>query len=132
MDEHKKMMSEACEEVKKDFIEALKAIDFNAYDSCSWAFKSALSKGQMWLLLHEMLETGSEYNGVLSDIDEELKGAEKYSELYHQTGKSFYRDMAGDELKHAGWLIEAERNAGHSVSALDELKKKHGELAGRV
>ncbi len=102
--EEKAKLEKARDEVQKDFLSALSMVDFTGYDSCSFAFRSAKAKGEMWLVLNAMIENGHDEHNAdksLSAIDEELSGAEKYAELYKLTGKSIYREMAGDELKHA-------------------------------
>ena len=40
------------------------------------------------------------------DVEEELDGAKKYMDMFYETGDSSFRDMAKDELKHAGILIK--------------------------
>ena len=46
-----------------------------------------------------------EYKSV-DDIDEEINGAKKYLQKYSETGDSNYKEMSGDELKHATILIK--------------------------
>ena len=54
-----------------------------------------------------------------NDIEEELSGAEKYYKEYLASGDVSYREMANDELKHAGILIKK-----HLINA-DETEKLH-------
>lgn len=87
-----------CVEVlKQDFKDALSKIDFSKeYDPYSKTFMKALFIGQL-LMACEDLE---------DDVEEELDGAENYWEKFQETGDMQYREMAHDELRHAGILIK--------------------------
>lgn len=85
-------------ELRRDFEDALSEIDFKRYDPYSRPFMRALFIGQM------MAAAGSVCDA--RDVEEELEGAEKYRRLFLETGDTAYRDMAGDELRHAGVLIK--------------------------
>ena len=100
-----------CVEVlKEDFKEALSQIDFeNAYDPYSRTFMKALFIGQLLMACEELED----------DVEEELDGARNYWELYQQTNDIQYREMAHDELRHAGILIKK-----HLVKA-DESEREH-------
>ena len=89
----------ALKELEKDFKELLSCIDFNHYDPYSKLFMRALFVGQMYLAVKEMPEMDS-------DIEEELNGAKTYYHLFKQTDDNTYKDMASDELRHAGILIK--------------------------
>ena len=87
----------ATEILEKDFAESLAAIDFNSpYDPYSREFMKPLFIG--------MLLTAIKMNE--NDVEEELDGARKYIDLFNETGDVQYREMAHDELKHAGILIK--------------------------
>ena len=40
------------------------------------------------------------------DISEEIIGAKKYLQKYHETSDSIFKEMSNDELKHAEILIK--------------------------
>ena len=110
-------MKEAVKELRKDFKESLSHIDFNEYDPYSKKFMTAGFVGQMWFLVKSLMED--------DDVEEELDGARTYLEKYLETNDAQYRDMAKDELRHAGILIKK-----HSEWADDEKQKvleKHEE-----
>jgi len=97
----------ALEELKKDFKEALSHIDFDKYDPYSKPFMKALFIGQLLTAVKEMED----------DVDEELDGARNYWNKYLETNDVQYKEMAHDELKHAGILIKK-----HLVGADDSEK----------
>ena len=86
------------EELKHDFNKAVAHIDFKEYDPYSRAFMKALFIGQMYMVAKCICEE--------DDISEELDGAEKYWDMYLKSNDSQYKEMAHDELKHAGILIK--------------------------
>lgn len=94
-------------ELKKDFEEALECINFKGYDPNSVMFRRALLIGQMFTSV-KCLENAD-------DVKEELDGAETYFNEFEKTGDTVYKDMASDELRHAGILIKK-----HLVVAADE------------
>lgn len=104
----------AAEILEKDFTESLAGIDFSApYDPYSREFMKPLFIG--------MLLTAIKMNE--NDVEEELDGARKYIELFNETGDSQYRDMAHDELKHAGILIKK-----HLAKADEKERMKMNEM----
>lgn len=110
-------MKDAVKELRKDFKESLSRIDFNEYDPYSKKFMTASFVGQMWFLVKSLMED--------DDVEEEIDGARTYLEKYLETNDAQYRDMAKDELRHAGILIKK-----HSEWADDEKQKvldKHEE-----
>ena len=100
-----------CVEVlREDFKDALSKIDFTKeYDPYSRPFMKALFIGQLLMACDELED----------DVEEELDGARKYWELYQQTSDVQYKEMAHDELRHAGILIKK-----HLVKA-DESEKEY-------
>lgn len=104
-------MKEELKELRKDFKDCLAKIDFKEYDPYSKKFMTAGFVGQMWFLIKMLCED--------DDVEEELDGAKTYLEKYMTTNDAVYRDMAKDELKHAGILIKK-----HMEWADDEKKKK--------
>lgn len=85
------------ETLQKDFKEALSEIDFNkAYDPYSKEFMKPLFIG-MLLAAIKLSD---------DDVKDELNGAKTYWNKYLETNDSQYRDMAYDELKHAGILLK--------------------------
>lgn len=104
-------MNKDIEEVKKDLKEALKNIDFKNYDPMSKMFERTLNIGLMLMNLITLENT--------DDVKEELDGAENYFETYLQTNDVQYKEMANDELKHAGILIKK-----HLAKTSDEKQKE--------
>lgn len=100
----------AVDVLKIDFEEALSHIDFSKeYDPLSKSFMKALFLGELWTATKNLED----------DVDEELSDAENYWILFCETGDSVYKEMANDELKHAGILIKK-----HLLKTTDE-KRKH-------
>lgn len=133
-DEERQKLQKARDELKKDFVGALEHIDFDAYDSSSFEFRAAERKACMWACIDRMLceEEGAAPDGNAGDIDEELKGAEKYADLYRLTGRSIYREMAGDELKHAGYLIDEYKQTGAGGDKAQQYTERHDAIARKV
>lgn len=115
-------MKLAMKELKKDFKECLSEIDFKEYDPFSKIFMKAGFIGQMWMLLKMLHED--------DDVEEELEGAETYMEKFHSTGDTAFRDMAKDELRHAGILIKKhyEWADDEKKAILEEHENKRQEL----
>lgn len=109
-------MKDALEELRKDFKEMLGCIDFQKYDPYSKLFMRALFIGQMYMAV-KILDDDSDNIG--SDIEEELNGAKGYYNLFNQTGDTTFRDMASDELRHAGILIKK-----HLQKNVDAVQKE--------
>ena len=107
-------MDWAIEELKKDFKQAVSEVDFKNYDPYSRVFMKPLFIGQLLMAMKSVYDE--------NDVEEELLGAEDYINRYLASGDSAYKDMANDELRHAGILIKK-----HNATA-DEKKK--AELAG--
>ena len=91
-------MDERLDELKKDFNEVLKCIDFKRYDPQSQIFLRALRIGQMYTTLKAA--------GEIDGIKEELDGARDYFNKYVESEDTTFKEMAGDELRHAGILIK--------------------------
>lgn len=91
-------MKDALNELRKDFKECLAEIDFKEYDPFSKKFMKAGFIGQMWILVKELYED--------DEVEGELEGAKTYLEKYNETKDVAFRDMAKDELRHAGILIK--------------------------
>lgn len=112
-----------CAEVlEQDFKEALSQIDFNQpYDPYSKEFMKPLFIGQLLLAV----------KSVENDVDEELDGAKKYWNIFQETNDAQYREMAQDELKHAGILIKkhlAKTTDPKTREKLNELEKERQEM----
>lgn len=119
-------MKWAMKELKKDFKEELAEINFKEYDPFSKKFMKASFIGQMWMLM-KMLHDDD-------DVEEELEGAEEYMEKWHSTGDTAFRDMAKDELRHAGILIKKhyEWADDDRKAILEEHENKRQELMKRL
>ena len=115
-------MKMAMKELKKDFKEALSDINFREYDPWSKKFMKASFIGQMWYLMKALRDD--------DDVEEELEGAETYMEKWHTTGDTAFRDMAKDELRHAGILIKKhyEWADDDKKALLEEHENKRQEL----
>lgn len=115
-------MKWALKELRKDFKESLNDIDFKEYDPFSKAFMKAGFIGQMWMLMKMLRDD--------DDVEEELEGAETYLEKYRTTGDVTFRDMAKDELRHAGILIKKhyEWADDEKKAVLEEHENKRQEL----
>lgn len=104
-------MKGALTELEKDFKEMLECIDFKKYDPYSKLYMRALFIGQMYMCVKALGE---------DDVEEELDGASKYMYSYLKTNEESYKEMAKDELKHAGMLIKL-----HYAAATDSDEKEH-------
>lgn len=113
-------------ELKRDFEDALSRIDFKRYDPHSREFTKALLVGQLYAAAKALHE---------DDVEEELDGAEKYYEAYLRTGDAAFKDMASDELRHAGILIKkhlAKTTDENRRAELNAQEKKRQELMKTV
>lgn len=119
-------MKWAMKELRKDFKDAVSDIDFKEYDPFSRKFMKAGFIGQMWMLM-KMLHDDD-------DVESELEGAEEYMEKWHSTGDTAFRDMAKDELRHAGILIKKhyEWADDEKKAVLEEHENKRLELMKRL
>ena len=97
-------------ELKKDFEELLENIDFNSYNPNSSEFQTALRIGLMLHILPQDMKTEEKSMKIETvekdDISEEIMGAKKYLQKYHETSDSIFKEMSNDELKHAEILIK--------------------------
>jgi hypothetical protein len=119
-------MKWAMKELRKDFKDCLSEINFKDYDPFSRKFMKAGFIGQMWMLV-KMLHDDD-------DVEEELEGAENYMEKWLNTGDVAFRDMAKDELRHAGILIKKhyEWADDEKKVVLEEHENKRQELMKRL
>ena len=112
----------SAEVLESDFKEALSQINFNEpYDPYSKEFMKPLFIGQLLMAV----------KSVEDDVDEELDGAKKYWKIFQETNDAQYREMAQDELKHAGILIKkhlAKTTDPKTREKLNELEKERQEM----
>ncbi len=112
----------SAEVLEADFKEALSQINFNEpYDPYSKEFMKPLFIGQLLMAV----------KSVEDDVDEELDGAKKYWKIFQETNDAQYREMAQDELKHAGILIKkhlAKTTDPKTKEKLNELEKERQEM----
>ena len=115
-------MKDAVKELRKDFKDALSKVDFKEYDPYSKKFMTASFIGQMWFLIKTLMND--------DDVEEEIEGARTYFEKYLETSDTQYRDMAKDELRHAGILIKkhSEWADDEKHEALDKHEEERQEL----
>ena len=122
------------DEVLKDFKESLSRIDFSRYNPKSSEFETALYTGLMWMLMDECDEGGVDVLSVAVEeepsdgISEELHDARKYLQKYIDTRDASYKDMASDELKHAGILLRKAYNRTIGNEERSRLKKYETEI----
>ena len=109
------------DELKKDFDEAIAEIDFNHYDPYSKAFMKALFIGEMYMIM----------KCIDDDVEDELDGAREYMIRYMVTKDSQFKEMAKDELKHAGILIRKEMPTANTekVNRLHRYEEDIAELS---
>ncbi len=118
---------EMLEELEKDFNTLANKIDFKNYDPLDPNFMKASVVGLMWLV-----------GGKLccgSDVEEELDGAAKYFQMYEESGDSSFKDMANDELRHAGILIKkhlAKETDAETREKLSVLERKRQDMAKMI
>lgn len=91
-------MKDAMAELRRDFKDSLSEINFKEYEPFSKKFMKAGFIGQMWMLVKMLYED--------DEVEGELEGARTYLEKFHETNDVAFRDMAKDELRHAGILIK--------------------------
>ena len=77
------MITSKLEEIRKDFNDLVSKIDTSRYSPYSKDFMAALFVGQMGVCMKMLLE--EEDPGILSDIEEEVEGMEKYIRDYEST-----------------------------------------------
>lgn len=119
-------------ELKKDFEELLENIDFNSYNPNSSEFQTALRIGLMLHILPQdtkMEEKSMKIETVeKDDISEEIMGAKKYLQKYHETSDSIFKEMSNDELKHAEILIKKAYSKLPSNEEKTRLKNYEDEI----
>ena len=124
----KEELHEAIDEAKKDFEKALGKINFKRYNPCSYEFRAAVNIGKMWRLLSCLAEQS---DGIAEEID----GARKYAESYAMTKDAAYKQMAKDELRHAGILIQkakAGMPGGRNSGTLNAYEEQIKELNASI
>ena len=105
---------EMLDELKKDFDEAINCVDCTGYDPMAKSFLKALYIGLMILILKSNED----------DVSEELEGAKKYMKAYMEKDDEAYKEIALDELKHAGILIKKQyATADEKIKALLEKQE---------
>ena len=104
-------MDEKLEELRNDFCDALKCIDFRRYNPHSQIFLRALHIGQMYDVIKSFDDS--------DDVEDELDDARKYFNSYVENGDTTFKEMAGDELRHAGILIKK-----HLAKTSDDEKRE--------
>lgn len=83
-------------ELEKDFKSEVSKIDFCNYDPSSREFMAPLSIGMMLMVLDADKED--------NPVEDEVMDAMKYAKKYKNTGRSEYKVLASDELRHASIL----------------------------
>ncbi len=118
----------ADEVLKNDFLEELSLIDFEKeYDPLSKRFIKAVLLAQMWQSVSCIKDTDG--------IEDELCDAENYWKMYLETSDIQYKEMANDELRHAGILIKkslAKITDESKKEKISQYEKKKAELAKKI
>ena len=127
-EKQKECLRIAEQELSSDLMKKIEGIDFKAYDSCGFEFRRASSIASVLLAVRAMAGDDTDRDDVMHEIDGELSGAEAYMEKYRETGEGMYREMAGDELRHAGYLIAMARKHGAPAAALDVLDARRMDI----
>lgn len=104
------------EELKKDFSKALDKINVDCYSPFSTKFMEALFIGQMLQSVKLLDET----NTFIEEVEDEFADARKYLKDYETYSDTSFKELALDELKHAGILIKKYL----SKTEDDEIKQK--------
>lgn len=109
-------------ELRHDFKACLDEINFKEYDPFSKKFMVAGFVGQMWMLVKMLYED--------DEVEGELEGAKTYMEKFRETNDSTFKEMAKDELRHAGILIKKhyEWADDEKKAHLDSQEKERQEL----
>lgn len=113
-------MKQAMEELERDFKEAVAEIDFKQYDPYSKKFMKPLFIGQLYTAM-KMVSSDD-------DVEEELDGAREYMKRYSETMDNSYKEMALDELRHAGILIKKHLANGGNKEKLERQDAERHEL----
>lgn len=128
-------MDSIIDEVCSDFKNSLAGIDFNSYNPNSAEFISALNVGLMWYLLQELKDEKIEVVSMTKssesekdEISDELFGAKKYLQKFLDSSDLVYKEMASDELKHAGILIKKAYSKLPNAEEKAKLKSYEDEL----
>lgn len=123
------MNEELVDELEKDFRHLLSLLELShGYDPMNPSFIRTMFVGEMWQLSKKLV-------GQESDVEEEISGAAKYLSLYKETGESSYKEMAEDELRHAGILIKlhmARTSDADYRKTLEAEEKKRLEMVKTV
>ena len=117
-------MKEKLEELKKDFKDTVSKINFQRYDPYSRDFMTPLFIGMLFVAMKMICDD--------DDVEEELDGAKEYMKRYSETMDNSYKDMAVDELRHAGILIKKHLENGGDKLKLEEQDKERHELMKKV
>lgn len=127
------MKLDSKEKLMNDFNKAITSTDFSSIKTTSPDFMHTLFIGMMWKLLSDIPENEM---GEFEDIEDEIKGAEKYLEWYVDTSDSQYKQMAVDELRHAKFLINKEMSKGEIPEdkrmKLQELERERNSIADKI
>jgi hypothetical protein len=111
-------MSGIKSELENDFRQSLANIDFENYNPLSDEFRNALFIGLMENLLFGKTEIESESD----DVADEISDCKKYLQRYYDTKDETFREMAKDELRHAGIMLKKAWNKIPSAEEKPKLK----------
>lgn len=123
MKENDKSYSEIKKELLDDFWIALDKVDFSCYRPDSPVFMYPVTIGMLYMVLDKV--------DPQNDVTEEIEGAEKYMDMYEETKEPAYHTMAGDEVKHAKFLL-GKMKQNHPGVDFSEYDKEISELQSRL
>lgn len=106
-----------------DFWCELDKVDFSDYRPDSQKFMFPTTIGMLYLVLDHIDEKSS--------VEEEIDGAENYLRLYKETQEPAYHTMAGDELKHAKFLLGKTKQK-HPDEDYSEYERHIMDIQGRL
>lgn len=92
-----KSYDEIKEELLYDFWSELDKVDFSRYRPDSPEFMYPTTIGMLYLVLDAV--------DPKNDVTDEIESAEEYLRKYEETKEPAYHTMAGDEVKHAKFLL---------------------------
>lgn len=114
-----KTYDEIKDELLDDFWSELDKVDFSCYRPDSPAFMFPTTIGMLYMVLEAV--------NPKNPVEEEIDSAETYLRKYEETKEPAYHTMAGDEVKHAKFLLGKTRQA-HPEMDFSEQEKRITEI----
>ena len=98
-------------------------------------YRKEASELALILLACKVLESGADVMGnnwLVSRIECKLNSAQDYIEMWRQTQKTEYRNIAKDDLRHVDVLVRLAKDQKFSSSVLQPLVARRDEFMGEV